>query len=117
MEYPVDPKEVIKLTLDHLADQGCTSYDSFNHECLYRGPEGTKCAVGFWISDDEYEPRLEGAGVVDLIKVLPPCPLKDFLTRHQTILSELQEFHDSFLPDKFTSESMRSAYKRYIEYK
>ncbi len=29
--------------------------------CLYRGPDGKKCAVGLFIPDSEYDPEMERA--------------------------------------------------------
>lgn len=31
--------------------------------CLYRGPNGTKCAIGHCIPDDDYRERFEGEGI------------------------------------------------------
>lgn len=33
--------------------------------CLYRGPNGKKCAIGRHIPDEEYDPEMEGKGVCD----------------------------------------------------
>jgi hypothetical protein len=35
------------------------SFDAFNEECLYRGPDGKKCAVGLFIPDSEYHSSME----------------------------------------------------------
>lgn len=38
------------------------------HECLYRGPNGRKCAVGMFIPDDKYSERMEGKSAWDLMR-------------------------------------------------
>jgi hypothetical protein len=32
-------------------------------DCLYRGPDGRKCAIGHLIPDDVYDPEMEGRGI------------------------------------------------------
>lgn len=52
---------------DHLLKQGKPAILSEGElsppQCRYRGPEGTSCAVGCLISDENYKIELEGAGV------------------------------------------------------
>lgn len=42
---------------------------TFGH-CLYRGPNGRKCAIGHCIPDDKYMPAMESEGVVSISKVI-----------------------------------------------
>lgn len=50
----------------HLRKQGRPSVEARGC-CRYRGPDGTKCAIGALISDDAYSPRLEGRGGQDYL--------------------------------------------------
>lgn len=60
--------------------------------CMYRSPTGSRCAVGCAIDDDEYDPRMEGRGVVDLAN---DGDLPWRLRPHLQLLSDLQVLHDS----------------------
>jgi hypothetical protein len=56
-------QEVFDQVAKHLLEQGKKSFklDADEGEfCLYRGPEGTMCAAGCLISDNEYEDDMEG---------------------------------------------------------
>lgn len=51
---------------DHMLAQGRTAMRlraSGHPGCAYRGDDGTKCAVGCLITDEFYNPSLEGLGV------------------------------------------------------
>lgn len=62
-------------------------------ECLYRGPRGRKCAVGFLIPDELYTRSLEGKGLEFVREQIPElCKLPyDFLDC-------LQHIHDTMYP-------------------
>lgn len=77
-------------------------------DCLYRTPEGNKCAVGCLIPDEVYTPDMEGVGIDSLLDcgerpVRPLCQTLAGVDRH--FLSAAQESHDgaedveSFLAD------------------
>src|SRR5437899_3188379 len=51
-------QETFNTVVEHLRRQGRQSIRG--HSCLYRGPEGTKCAAGWLIPDDLYQPEMEG---------------------------------------------------------
>lgn len=44
--------------------QGRKSVDGIG-QCQYRGPDNTKCGVGFIIKDEAYSPAIEGIGIVE----------------------------------------------------
>ena len=94
--FPTDAGEIVLRTLTHLKDQGRKSSNGFF--CLYRHPEGLKCAVGYWIPDD-FPITFEINAIDDhLLSLLPESDLRTFLKDNQEILKELQRFHDTFLP-------------------
>lgn len=45
-------QEIFTKVLTALRAQGVASYDASGDGCQYRGPNGTKCAVGHLIPDD-----------------------------------------------------------------
>lgn len=92
----------------HLRQQKRQSVN--DHSCLYRGPNGTSCAVGCLIPDDLYDPKMEGNSVESVCDVYPsvgrmfrewgvdPC-----------LLTDMQRVHDDFhnpgtLTDRTTGE-------------
>ena len=49
--------EAITRAIMGVISQGKPSYDGTT--CRYRGPDGTKCAIGHLIADEHYGPHLE----------------------------------------------------------
>ena len=63
--------------------------------CVYRAPNGLKCAVGAVISDDVYLPEMdEAGGVEDLVCQFPT--LFDWGGPLLGMLVELQDIHDNW---------------------
>lgn len=57
-------QEVFDKAVGGLLTQGCQSLKGGNkNECMYRGDNGTKCAVGHLIDDDNYRPNVEGHNI------------------------------------------------------
>ena len=52
-------QQVFDQVATHLLTQNKRSANE-KGECMYRGPEGLKCAAGCLIADDEYEQVFEG---------------------------------------------------------
>lgn len=68
-------------------------------ECFYRAPDGNKCAIGQLISDEKYDPKLEGKSAYNATVFSALYPEADFeepaVERHRHFLSELQRnLHD-----------------------
>lgn len=69
--------------------------------CLYRGPEGKKCAVGMFIPDEKYRPEMDGSDldngytVFQIHNICPNnMPLEGFG------LQSLQAVHDRSNPSE-----------------
>ena len=92
-----DRSEVFNYVIDHLRKQGERSVAD-GQNCAYRGVGGTMCAVGALIADDEHQFHWEGHAIDNLLKQsdLPPT-LHKCLTQHESMLLELQTFHDDWL--------------------
>lgn len=81
-------QEVFNHVVNHLRQQKTKSMDASRLACLYRGPEGRKCAAGCLIADDEYEPSLERQSWRHLVQMQRvPCV-------HVDLIAELQNAHD-----------------------
>lgn len=90
--FPKTRQEIFDGTVNHLRKQGVKSYDLISTRCFYRGPNGTKCAVGWAIPDELYDPAIECAGTVDgLVKL--DKKFKDFKD-HESLWFKLQKIHD-----------------------
>lgn len=92
-------QEVFNKVVSHLRKQGCKSEGekAVGHIiCLYRGPNGTKCAAGCLIDDEDFDPEMDfGYGVADLFEKWPV--VSDKIGRdNQRLLSRLQIIHDSY---------------------
>jgi len=96
-------QEVFDRVVAHLIKQGKQSLTeenrySYSGGCSYRGVNGTSCAVGCLIPDDEYKVVLEGVSVIELLgeKSVPTLnSLNDNIEGLECILLDLQVFHDN----------------------
>lgn len=67
--------------------------------CLYRGPDGLKCAAGHLIPDDAYSPGMEGESVwqPEVLGALRRAGVAGDLNQH--LVSRLQSAHDNAVGD------------------
>lgn len=75
--------------------------------CMYRGPNGTMCAVGCLIKDKYYDPNLENKNVFcgEVHDVL--CKSVNGFTGSQSeirFMSDLQRIHDDHHPNQWKKE-------------
>jgi len=78
--------------------------------CMYRGPDGLKCAIGCLIPDDMYHESFESLSITMLAKN-PKDPAAQELMEYLGIdnldlLSELQQIHDH-TPTSLSMESIK----------
>ena len=102
----MNKNEVIVETVKRILDQGEASVDRENGKCFYRGPNGTKCAIGMWIPDELYNADFDsapnGSAILereDIVEILPD----DIKALDIYLLSDMQSWHDEFDSDT-TSE-------------
>jgi hypothetical protein len=88
------PQEIFDTVARHLIAQGRQAKDEGGN-CVYRAEDGSKCAVGCLITDEEYVPSMETvvfgqreAGTERQI-AWPPR-----LLAHKRLLHVLQDVHD-----------------------
>lgn len=88
-------QEVFDQVVNHLRKQGIKSarFEDAGNEplefCMYRSPEGYKCAAGCLIADNEYSATMEGNTWDDLIET------HGVTDRHCHLIRELQHVHDA----------------------
>lgn len=94
-------QEIFDKVVAHLRQQKVRSVEG--NACMYRGPEGLKCAVGCLINDDAYSHDLEGkvAGAIEVRCALlaSGVPADDGDTID--MLRRLQNVHDDMPCDRW----------------
>lgn len=93
MMTPLTSQEMFDTVARHLLTQGRRSLRGAGPSavCAYRGWDGTKCAIGAIIPDDEYDPIMEGI-TVESMRVSTIC--RDTLP----LAIRLQFVHDQIRP-------------------
>lgn len=92
-------QEIFDQVCRHLANQKCRSMKGVF--CQYRGIQNTKCAVGIFISDEEYDPDWDECGISvksfmeDYGNVDRPAILRDASEDRIRLLDQLQSAHDN----------------------
>lgn len=91
-------QELFDAVITHLASQKCQCVNT-EGSCVYRGPEGRKCAIGALLSDDYYYPALDSSVGGVRVSKLPDITIVrgiGFNTEasDRSFLDRLQESHD-----------------------
>ena len=99
-----DRSEIFNYIVEHLRKQGKRSiFISYSGDqtCVYRGENGTMCAAGCLITDDEYSPSFESKSIYTLVQqnLLTP-DLKKRIEPNERMISDLQSLHDHHLTYK-----------------
>ncbi|AKF13413.1 hypothetical protein PHIN3_150 [Sinorhizobium phage phiN3] len=88
-------QEIFTTVWKGLESQGwnvsMTAGSSHQTTCAYRGANGRKCAAGWLIPDDEYEPSMEGMMVLETAYFE-----NKFNAAELEFIGELQDIHDQF---------------------
>jgi hypothetical protein len=87
---PIEAQELYDFVVAAIVKQGRPSVGD-NDRCLYRGPDGLKCAYGHVHPDSMYSENMENRDIQELSEryMLPKS-----LIRHAALLSSLQLCHD-----------------------
>lgn len=104
----MNAQEIFDKVATHLFTQGRRAKNT-EGKCVYRAPDGAKCAVGILIPDADYTENIEIAAASDAIAILakhsPACAA---LLPHSDLLEKLQTVHDEH-NNWMDSEIMRDA--------
>lgn len=84
-------QEIFDTVVRALGKQGKPALDE-RGKCLYRAPDGSKCAAGHLIPDDVYKRSME---FQTIRKVIADTPELKHLAPNSNILMDLQSAHDS----------------------
>lgn len=87
----MNKQEIFDEVVTFILNQGKPSRTEDGIKCLYRSPDGCKCAFGALISDDEYVPEMEYNMANE---VIARFNLSRFYG-HEYFIRELQKAHDN----------------------
>ncbi len=92
-------QELFNKIVVHLRVQGRKSqrYDTIGadgFQCAYKSKNGDKCAIGRLIPDEDYDSKMEGRSIHQLMDLDPFNLIFKNLLPHQDLLNELQIIHD-----------------------
>lgn len=103
--------EIIAYVGVNLLKQGKRSAieraDSYD-KCMYRGPNGTKCAVGMLIPDELYDKEIESMEARSLPRILKVKMRSNKID----LLEDLQSIHDERRAEYWRIELLRLASKK-----
>jgi hypothetical protein len=92
------PQQFFDAAVAAIRKQGTASSISLSgapdaRQCVYRGPNGLKCAAGHFIADNEYKPMMEGKSV-NRLAASNMLPAGHVLLVHRQLAVDLQRSHD-----------------------
>lgn len=93
-------QEVFDKVVAHLLQQQAYC-ESENSEPLYRGVNGTKCAIGCLIPDEQYSIDMEQKDVISIVNRYPSLPFVD-VNLH--LMLTLQRLHDGGVGFRFGAQ-------------
>lgn len=84
-------QEAFDIALNGILQQGGPSLDKENVNCMYRSHQGRKCAIGWLIPDDKYNPDFEKKGIFnDIVS----NTMRELGYNDINFLTNLQHCHD-----------------------
>ena len=111
-------QEIFTTATKHLLKQGARAEteDPRTHiaGCMYRAPDGKKCAVGCLIPDKLYDPRMEKKGVSVLLENFPNLP--KYFEENLELLKDLQDIHDDVEPRLWREALIKLAHKTGLKF-
>lgn len=105
-------QQLFDTAVGALLAQGVRSFD--DGMCRYRGPDGTKCAVGHLIPDEVYDEAMESKHVLAVLNRNPQ--MAEHLhasdrpeTFTRPMLRDMQKVHDDVPPENWKRSYMEVA--------
>lgn len=106
-------QEVFDWVVHNLRKQGTKSLrEKGGTACMYRSPEGLKCAAGWLIADDEYDKSWDHPVSNDWSGLAHELDLHV----HDELISSLQDIHDTCAVEKWEDAWQRLANRRELSY-
>lgn len=109
----MDKQATFNKVVTALIAQGCRSSDGTR--CLYRGPNGTKCAIGLLVDDEHIYMLKEGPGISGQLDGTHGAALRQLLDvaddSDEEFLGCLQDMHDGLYFDGTSGDKFTAALK------
>jgi len=99
----METQEIFNTVAVHLFRQGHRAMNG--SACVYRAPNGDKCAVGALISDEDYSQSFECSPIGIIARDLP-----GWFEENVSLLVELQTIHD-FPGNWFCNDKMKKQFR------
>lgn len=95
----MNTQEIFDKVAGHLLKQNEQSLDIVG-DCMYRGINGMKCAIGCLIDDEHYDETLENENVFakSVVEAVEDSVGRTLSKEELTMLDKLQTTHDEFPP-------------------
>jgi hypothetical protein len=90
-------QEIFDKVVAHLREQKVPAFDQARDMCLYRMPDGKKCAVGCLLIDEEYSTQMEEGYPVGQLLDKWPSVAERLGRENRFLLRDLQKIHDDQL--------------------
>ena len=100
-------QQIFDTVVRHLRQQGAKSSDEMH--CLYRDPNGRKCALGCLIDEAHYVRTMEYNSLTKLLETQILGDLKLEFQAHKNLLIDLQDTHDNLEVEKWEGKFVRIA--------
>jgi len=81
--------------------------------CMYRGPNGKKCAAGLFIPDSLYKKTMEGSNIEAVLKLYPKIEKKMPLNKYGMYIFQL--WHDRYLSTENTTKEQKAKLMEFIK--
>ena|ERR1700686_1536501 len=91
----MEAQEIFDTVVNHLRTQGHKAKNYADIACVYRARDGSKCAGGILINDEEYNPKMEKHLFDKVLNYYGPISLKERLLPHIELIMRLQSIHDT----------------------
>jgi hypothetical protein len=104
--------ELFATIVNHLWQQ---KIPAIINGCVYRGPNGTKCAIGCLITDEEYDPRMENRTIISLRNDFKVAALQNSSQNDITLLEHLQAVHDHSIALHLDGLNVKELRERFIQ--
>ncbi len=113
-------QDIFTQARDHLLKQNCKSNwkgtISTDLTCKYRGHNGTMCAVGCFISDEEYSIDMDTKGLTNLGGLVQQGLFPRLEDEKLYLLHALQIVHDQNEPTTWAEKLLELAIKYNLEW-
>ena len=101
-------QQAFTIVARHLLTQNSASLDKGGDNCLYRGTDNKKCAIGCLIPDELYTADMEGIAVTSLLTKFSSLG-QLFKDIYPSMLDDLQTIHDYRQVESWKTELQKLA--------